>query len=265
MLRELQLRFLADLFSQDDAPPTADHLADNCRRTPVNQFASYRESVLAGMIDALAETYPVCKRLVGERFFNAMALRFIRRHPSQSPDLNEYGAEFGEFIHNFSPAESLPYLGDVARLERVWQRVFDGAEPTPGNLQQLDSVTEADTDVLRFKLRSNCYLLESDFPVHHIWQANQDDKEESVDASPIDLDSDGVRLFVWRQGLEMRIDMLTEAEWQFAQLLVCGTTFGEICINLHTACPHTDIGALLASFVRKGWITGFELKDRPTT
>ena len=265
MLRELQNRFLADLFSQDNAPPTACRLADNGGRAPLDQFASYRESVLAGMIDALAETYPVCKRLVGERFFDAMALRFIRRHPSQSPDLNEYGVEFGEFIDNFSPAESLPYLGDVARLEWVWQKVFDGAEPEPGNLQQLESVADSHTDLLRFKLRSNCYLLESDFPVHFIWQVNQDDKEESVDDGPIDLDSGGVRLFVWRQGLEMRIDMLTEAEWQFAQLLVCGTTFGEICINLHTAFPHTDIGALLASFMRKDWISGFELEDRPVT
>lgn len=264
MLRELQNRFLADLFSQDDAPPTADRLVDYGGRTPLDQFASYRESVLAGMIDALAETYPVCKRLVGERFFNAMALRFIRRHPSQSPDLNEYGVEFGEFIDNFSPAESLPYLGDVARLEWAWQRVFDGAEPEPGNFQQLDSIADPHTDLLRFKLRPNCYLLDSDFPVHHIWQANQDDNEESVDASPIDLDSGGVRLFVWRQGLEMRIDMLTEAEWRFAQLLAYGTAFGEVCTNVHTAFPDIDIGAMLASFVQKGWISGFEQGDRLT-
>src|SRR5689334_21117181 len=58
----------------------------------------YRNNVFASLTEALAAVYPVVKRLVGEPFFNQLARRFIRRHPSRSGNLHDFGAELPAFI-----------------------------------------------------------------------------------------------------------------------------------------------------------------------
>ena len=44
------------------------------RRGADRRFAVYRNNVITGLIDALAQRFPVVCRLVGEEFFRAMAV-----------------------------------------------------------------------------------------------------------------------------------------------------------------------------------------------
>ncbi len=255
MLRELQQQFLGDLFSAQEFPLTLCWLADNGRRRTDEQFGTYRESVIAGITAALAETYPVCKQLVGERFFGAMAARFISNHRSYNPDLNAYGQELADFIDSFAPADALPYLADVARLEWAWNSVLDGSEPPPGNLHELDSVADADTQNLRFKLHGNSVLLASLFPVHRIWQVNQKNAEEEE----IDLGEGGVQLIIWRDNTHTRMDPLSTAQWQFLSLLQKELPFDEVCAEITSQYEGTDPGELLGSAIQQGWLRGFDL------
>ncbi|HSW81885.1 MAG TPA: DNA-binding domain-containing protein, partial [Usitatibacter sp.] len=79
--------------------------------------AVYRASVAANFSAALAATYPVVRRLVGEAFFAEAARRFVLSHASASGDLTEYGAGFPAFLAAYPHASALEYLPDVARLE----------------------------------------------------------------------------------------------------------------------------------------------------
>jgi hypothetical protein len=84
---------------------------------PAGRFAVYRNNVFASLIDALADTYPVMLALVGNEFFRAMAKVFVQTNPPRSRVLACYGSGFADFVEDFYPARSLPYLADVARLE----------------------------------------------------------------------------------------------------------------------------------------------------
>lgn len=83
----------------------------------------YRRNIFGILGAALAATYPVAKRIVGEQFFLCAVRAFIRQYPSQSGDLNEYCQEFADFLARFPPAASLAYLPDVARLEWLAQAI----------------------------------------------------------------------------------------------------------------------------------------------
>ena len=48
------------------------------------RFDVYRNNVVAGLIAALGEAYPVVLRLVGLEFFRAMAAAYVTRRPPQS-------------------------------------------------------------------------------------------------------------------------------------------------------------------------------------
>ncbi len=86
---------------------------------PAVRFAIHRNNVVVSLVAALADTFPVVRELVGSEFFEAMARLFVAAHPPRSPVLAEYGDAFADFTAAFPPAAGLPYLADVARLERA--------------------------------------------------------------------------------------------------------------------------------------------------
>ncbi len=65
----------------DPAAPCPPGLTSWNGSDPAQRFAIYRNNVIVGLIDALADTYPVTEELVGEAFFRAMA----REHTGGSP------------------------------------------------------------------------------------------------------------------------------------------------------------------------------------
>ena len=98
---------------------------------PASRFAVYRNNVQASLSNALAESYPVVMQLVGREFFNAMAALYIRDFAPASPLLNDYGRDLGDFIQGFGPAAGLPYLADMARLERLRVEAYHAADARP--------------------------------------------------------------------------------------------------------------------------------------
>jgi hypothetical protein len=95
------------------------------------RFDVYRNNVFVGLIEALERRYPVCRTLVGEEFFRAMARLYVELSPPRSPVLLTYGSDFAEFVETFPPAASLPYLADVVRLENALVAAFHARDAEP--------------------------------------------------------------------------------------------------------------------------------------
>ncbi len=95
------------------------------------RFGIYRNNVTVSLVNALSEVFPTVQNLVGEEFFRAMARLYVQDNPPTSRLLFEYGASFPAFIGQFEPAADLPFLPDVARLERLWLDSFHAADATP--------------------------------------------------------------------------------------------------------------------------------------
>lgn len=83
-------------------------------------FAVYRNTVMKGWIEALQANYPAVTQLVGDEWMRAAAAIYARAHPPQDARMLYYGENFAEFLAGFEPAAALPYLPDVARLDRYW-------------------------------------------------------------------------------------------------------------------------------------------------
>ena len=65
---------------------------------PAQRFAVHRNNVLASLGDALAETFPVLREVVGADCFGALALAFVRQHPPRHPVLADWGEDFGPWL-----------------------------------------------------------------------------------------------------------------------------------------------------------------------
>jgi hypothetical protein len=170
MLADLQKRFIDALA---DSPGEALLAVIEPRAPGVQaRLDIYRNNWRCNLRHALAVSFPVVGRLTGAEFFGWMADCFIDVQPSRSGNLDDYGAEFPAFVRDFSAAQSLPYLGDVAQLEWLIDTVMGAPDSTVD-----------DGSVLPVG-----HLFASDFPVHRIWQVNQPewsgDDAVSLDAGP---------------------------------------------------------------------------------
>lgn len=142
---------------------------------PAARFDVHRNNIAVSLVDALADTFPVCLALVGEQFFRPMAHAFVRNHPPKSPVLAWYGDAFPDFVSHFLAAASVPYLTDVARLEWAWVRSYHAADAdaldagAPGALLANPDGLPG----LRMRFHPSVQIISSQYAIVSIWGAHQ--------------------------------------------------------------------------------------------
>lgn len=237
-LAALQRGFIDALFDAGDA-------ADPGMRV-------YRRTVAANLHDALAATNPVVRRLVGDAFFREAARSHARAHPSRSGDLNAYGEHFARFLEDYSHAQVLPYLADLARLEWACHECFlaaDGGSLDFEALQRVDPERQGD---IRFTLHPAVRLVRSPHPIAAIWQANQPGGDGSAGGDGPD------HILVTRAAGEVRVAGLDAREWNFLAALARGATLEEASHGYDDAAA-AGLATTLRRHVQDGVIAGFAL------
>ncbi|MEB3340826.1 DNA-binding domain-containing protein [Okeania sp.] len=254
----LQNLFLQAVLEKDSfsIEKLSQHIKAPNNLTPAESLAIYHNNVVGNLSNTLVSIYPVCCQLLGEKFFNATGLKFIEKFPCLSPDLGDYGEEFADFLANFEPVKDLPYLSDVARLEWHWHRIFAGENTNGLDFQTLGEIPQEKWGELIFYLPKNSVLLESIYPIHRIWQVNQSDYQGD---EVVSLDEGGVKIFLWRQGYDMRIDLPKDDEWELLTVFQGNYPVEIICEKLVDVESEVDVGLLLPLFVQRGWITNFSI------
>ena len=184
--------------------------------------AVYRRNVLANLAGALASTYPVVRRLVGEAFFGEAARRHALAVPSASGDLNPYGATFGEFLARYEPARELDYLPDVARLEWALHQSDQAADAPAADPAALARVAPGDEGNVHLSLHPAARLVASPHPILAIWEANQPGQDGTPDRGRA-----GERVLV-RRGAHGAVAGLVDAgEWNLLVALDAGASLDE--------------------------------------
>jgi hypothetical protein len=217
-LPELQAAFRAHVLGEDRAELMA--AVSDGRIGPAGRLAIYRNHVRLSLTAALAATFPVVARLVGEAFFARLAGSYLRSHPPAGPVLAEYGAGFADHIAAEPAASGLPYLADVAWLEWAlnvaWQAA-PGPALQPGDLGRLAT---ADPQQVTIALQPGTSLLQSRWPVERIWRANQIGSGEP----DVALDGGGAALLVYRGADDAGFVVLGEEETRFVASLLSGAS-----------------------------------------
>ena len=112
-------------------------------------FAVYRNTVIKGCVDALQANYPAVARLVGDEWFRAAAAIYVRRAPPSQPCLVDYGDGFAGFLADFAPAAQLPYLPDVARIDRLWTEAHLAPDDAAARRARVAALAAEPSTVLR--------------------------------------------------------------------------------------------------------------------
>jgi hypothetical protein len=222
------------------------------------RLSIYRNNVFTNLREALRTLFPVIDKLVGKDFFDFAADEYIRRYPSPAGDLNQFGEHLAAFFTVFEPAAALPYLPDMARLEWLAHKSYHAREHSGLSFEQLGAVDPAHYGDLHFNFNPASALLESDYPVHRIWQVNQ----PGFAGDPVvDLKVGGVRLLIERRAGLIELQTLSTGEWALLTSLAADEDFTLACAKALHAEPNLDLGNTLARLVTQATLVDFHLHD----
>lgn len=223
------------------------------------RFSVYRNNVVVGLTEALKSNFPAVTRIVGEEFFDAMARVFVASEPPTSPILLDYGAGFANFISEFEPAASLPYLPDVARLERAWLEAYHAAEAIPLTPEALTFIPGDRTADLTFSVHPSLRLIWSRFPILTIWQMNVGDGVPG----PVDFAAGGEDVLLVRPAAEVEVRAMPPGGYEFVEALRLGQSLtGAMKIALG-ADPRFDLSGNIRDLIAAGVFIDCHLGNEP--
>ncbi len=167
-LRELQSRFFNSIArvpggGSASFDPGLVHLVEGRGQLgPEERINIYAHMYYARLHEVLREDFPRVAAILGCAGFGAVTRSYLACHPSTHPSLRHLGRHFTAFLDTRPEVASLPFLGDLARLEWTREEVFDALDAEPLRLEYLQSLSADEWPDLRFQLIPAFQVLQSD-------------------------------------------------------------------------------------------------------
>lgn len=226
---------------------------------PSARLAVHRNNVVVSLVRALADAFPVVHRLVGDEFFAAMAGIHVRAQPPRSPVLFEYGDGFADWLAGFEPAAGLPYLPDMARLERARVRAHHAADAAAIEAHALAACLGASDRIerLRLDIHPATTAIVSEWAVASLWAAHQHDGDEAIGRVALDHAESAL---VLREGDDVLVLPVGRADAVFVQALQSAQPLRsavEAATLAAGAGAPFDLAAALSLLVRHRCITAW--------
>ncbi|OBU88329.1 HvfC/BufC N-terminal domain-containing protein [Chromobacterium subtsugae] len=221
-------------------------------------LAVYRNNYRVGLIDTLAHSHPVCRQLVGEEFFTALAREYVKTHASHSGNLHLYGASFSDFIAGFEHCRELPYLADVARLEWAAHRSYYAADAEALDSGALAAFAPEQWEQLIFTPLPGVALCAADSPALSIWLAHRDGGSlEGILQRPAE------NALVFRLRGEVQAQALDPARYAFYAALFAGAALERAIPPALQTDENFDLQAALFGLFQPALLSSIHLQGAP--
>jgi hypothetical protein len=255
-LRELQLWFGTALHPEPAVRADPALLAAIDGRgalSAAERLAIYADMYRARLVDVLREDFARVLSVVGDEAFEALACRYLVRHPSTHPSVRHMGGRFAAFVGTDS--ESPPFLADLARLEWARTEVFDAPDAEPVRLADLQLIPPGDWPALELRPIPACRIVECAWPAHEIWAAAGADTVER----PLAARCAATVIRVWREGWSVSHAAMGSREQHAFGLLAHGQPFASLCAALEgdrgPEAAAREVGGLLLRWIEDGVLT----------
>jgi len=230
----------------------AESIHEISPRARQQRFNIYQNNVFYSLTSALADLYPVIKQLVGDDFFNGTANFYLREHPPAQAAMVHFGQDFPMFLERFEHTRDMAYLAPVARLELARQNAYHAADSEPLSAETIARLDPNTLASARLMFHPSLQLLESQYPIFNIWQANQNDSD---DVENIDL-NEPQQVLIVRPEYDVCMYNMDAISHQFFSDLLEGTSLHQVIEN--TLIVHSDFNpaSIINFIVQEKLLTG---------
>ena len=196
----------------------------------------YHHNITFALRKALAISYPLTWKLIGEECANGAAYAFIQTGMffPVAGTLDKWGSAFPDFLDQFSPTQSLAYLSDFARLEWCQHVAYSIEDKRPLTAHDFKDMAPESYAKLCLKLHPTVQLFSSAYPLDQVMAVVKGE----VDT--VELENRKVNALIIRPFQSVDIHWLSEAEFTFVRFIHQGyplikilEKMGNAAIQLH--------------------------------
>ncbi|MEQ1802841.1 MAG: DNA-binding domain-containing protein [Gammaproteobacteria bacterium] len=240
-LADVQARFQAFVLRDEDGPPAGLDAVG---------AGVYAEGYFLRLSEALANDYPVLKRLLGDTAFADMARTYALAWPSRHYSVRWFGEQLPRFLRITPPFSAEPYLAELASLEWLMGEAFDAADAPVIGVAEVAALPATDWPALILHFHPSVRRLKAHHDVVALWRGRAAEMGASADGPIPKLQ----HVVVWRRDLEVYFRPLDPGETLALDVLEGGGSFAAACEAMSAAVgPGTEPAALIAGWLRQ-WL-----------
>ena len=208
----------------------------------------YRNTIAKGLSDALAANFPTVLAVVGADWMMAAARLHAQGHPPTKPPLIDYGADFPDWLARFGPASDMPYLADLARLDRMWTLAHLAADTQTLAPEALAALAPEDFESTTARLRPDVQFAGFTTGVSDLWRSLcTQNAPEAFDLSP-----NPQAIAVHRPQDTVETFDLCPAGLAFLERCGDGASLAMAAQAALVANPNADLGEVFARLIGAG-------------
>jgi hypothetical protein len=256
MLAEIQTAFHALATRAADPPRAPEELLVGSPELPASErIGIYADMYLWRLTDSLREDYPKLAALLGDERFLALAEAYSREHPSDRPDLGQFGRHLPAFLRRF-PAPERADVADLAALEWARSEVFFEAPATPVGRDALAALSPGAFPEARLAVISALRVLLLDHDATAVWRRLEHGEPAG---DPV---AGRTAVVVWRAGFEVFHARVELDEARAIDAAIAGEPLSLVCAHFERReDPAAAAFAALSSWLDEGWIAALSSGD----
>lgn len=241
MLAEMQSAFRQAILHGDESAARA---AIEENGIPASERLDvYRNNTFASLTGVLAATYPALQRLLGEGNFRLLARAFIAAHPPRRPQLLSYGSEMADFLRVFKHTRDDAFFAELARLEWARNESLFAADAPILTARSLQGMAMERFGALRLPLHPATRLVESDFAIARLWEAETLTRGVALGAESVLVTRNGEGAILQRRA--------SAGDAALLAAFAAGMTLDEAAEAAFEAEPGFDLQAALADHLAR--------------
>jgi hypothetical protein len=220
LLGETQAAFLGDLTGRRTRSGFERAMA--FRRPPrgsvEDRWHVYAHGYRARIAEVFSLEYAAVRRILGAEAFAALVERYLDVFRPRSFDLGRAGERLPTFLEFDRLTLELPFLPDLARLERRLSAAFTAADGEPARWEDLRRLSPGELLEIGFGLMPGVSVLRSPWPLDELWAC----RFEEDAAVSVPLAGPPARVLVFRVDGRVRVERVGDDEAAIVEAASCG-------------------------------------------
>ena len=119
------------------------------RLSAADRVDIYANMYFYRLLDALKEDFPATLAVLGADNFHNLVTGYLLEYPPTEPSLYYCGRYLADYLRDHPLSENVPFIADLARLERSSVEVFHGADAPVLESDALQAVAPADWPAMK--------------------------------------------------------------------------------------------------------------------
>lgn len=202
------------------------------------------------ILDALREDFPATRAVVGDDHFHNLVTGYLIEHPPTEPSLYYCGRYLADYLRDHAQRERVPFVADLAALERAIVEVFQGCDATALTPDALCAITPEAWPAMKLSVQPSAQTLVLEWRVSELVRTVENDRQWQP------AERRAVKVLVWRRDTHVFHRELGQIEADALEAVARGATFAEICdaVASHTeiADPVLEMNRMLARWLADG-------------